>query len=371
MIIIRLLIIRKFTMVFSFIIKAKMSSGKKQHFVPNSYLRQWEFKENRLYIFDLVTQKLHVGDPANICTENHFYTLDYLGEDRRLIDDYLSEIERDGLPRLKEMVRKEDLSQNGRDQAGWFMAAQKIRTPTQKREDEQISFELTKNIIREKIEDPIALRDIVKDLCEKFPDRDVMAEIGDDPKAYFLEQHRKIESDEIAFQMQNHKEKWLSTIPKMMEKVALEYIAGSWFVLQAPRNRGFITSDNPVVTFSFLDNHSMPTKKNVIDVDVTFPLSPHALVLLRYDRGRRIVHMEHSESGKSINELNMRTAMHAERYLFSHNKELLLATVGRYYDAWKTMRAHNSAKAHATNHIPVVDLQKRYLAKMIYRNYGA
>lgn len=288
-----------------------MAKNKFQHFVPRSYQAAWEFAQKSLWLYDLEKQKVHSGNPATLCGEDHLYTFkEFKEEDRLMLDNYMGDIETGGAPVIQKIINREAISDDEREKLSLFIAAQKLRTPTQEKLDEQLSVKM-----------------LEKDLQKKIVIR-------------------------------NHKSMWLKQMVEFLIPATEKYLNADWYILRADRGESFITSDNPVVTISMVRDVPAPTQEDITKTEVTFPLSPHVLILMRYSKRGNIIESEKCENNDSIRELNMRTTMYAQRYIFSQSQELLLATVKRNYRQWEHIRKHDPISPILEGKMSVVEMPK-------------
>lgn len=346
-----------------------MGKKAKQHFVSKSYLSAWCFDEKSIYICDLEKQKIHCGEPKSILYKKNLYTNKAFGEEQKLLlDDLFTEIETDGLPALRKIIKKEKISSEERSKMAWFMAAQKARVPLQMEIAEEIAVKATTQRMLEHIESDEKFDAVVKYLEKKNAKN--IEEIKKDPKKYFENLAKKIREGAFEVSIENKKEYWQIIMFKMLKPLSILYFEADWYVLRAGEGRAFVTSDNPVVTLSDTDNVENPLRENVKNIDVTFPLSPKVMILMKmYGGKRKVYEMPSFEDAESVKELNYRTTAFADRFIISHSEVLLKANLERYYEAWKIIRKNHGIDQISKGRVPTVNPKKEKIPPFILRNY--
>ena len=54
---------------------------KKQHYVPQFYLRSWDISEkNKIYVYDKVIEQKRISNIRDVASENYFYDVDSWGD---------------------------------------------------------------------------------------------------------------------------------------------------------------------------------------------------------------------------------------------------------------------------------------------------
>lgn len=263
---------------------------KKQHYVNQAYLSNfcdqtqsptalWVYDNSFDYMGNFAAYKHRVKTTAQVCYGEFFYE----GNDlpANTVENALATIENDFSLLIKEKVEKRlPLDQKDKETLSLFVAIMEARTQAQ----------------RENV--------------EGFQDR-VIAKVKAMEKQHNVPPRK---SDELEKAKANN-EMFIVNV-----QVAIEinrWQAAEWYILEAPDDFPFITSDNPTLLYDFaLLNSFYGPPAFCKTSELTFPLTPKfAVVANHVDIGGC-----QQASYNEVSEVNNRTVMSSHKHFYSSKK---------------------------------------------------
>lgn len=332
-----------------------MAYKKRQHFVPKAYLKAWAPRaDGKIYVYDLEKEALYLGHPDTLCYENHFYTLEELGEDRLIVDDFFTSIEGPAPSLFQALITQYLISPAQRTSVAQFLAAQMVRTRASMKYILAMNREFTLKTIEEIVADPVRAQEIVDKLQDENPD--VFKGITDSPLSFIQEGLRKIQDGEWRIvDPENKRPVWVPVMFMLLRGLTARYDAATWHILHTSQSQALITNDSPVVSFTHVQQPDMPFAPGDI-TETVFPLGLHHAILMRYGGPAVVARADVPETRDAVRDFNRRMVMYADRYVFSHSQQLLLAEVARNRVDWLARQGSNRARGHARGIIPAVHL---------------
>ncbi len=218
------------------------SDTRRQHYVPQSYLKGFENSSGNICCFDKVEKKSFQTNTRNIGQENWFYD----DEGEQETEEKLSELEGQFKPILEQILGKENidcLSQRQKETLADFLANQAVRT-------------------RERREH---MKQTLKGLKEELEGENLQGAMEAFYKTLENEEIREDRSRDLQKEMlQNH-----------IDEIKELLLQHDWILLENNSDIPFWTSDNPVVMFNPLNQ---PNRGNLgfasKGIQIYFPLSP-------------------------------------------------------------------------------------------------
>ena len=284
-----------------------MAGPKKHHYVQRAYLHRWSDKDGDIYICDLANGNIHKGPAKSAAWGKYYYCLEDPDhpEYRFEIEEFLANyIEDPANPLIDKLDQETELNQAEKSHLALYIAFQRTRVPYFKK----FSDELTEIFHKE------AMLKILKD--EKLFGR-FMAENAEKHK--ILKRIPSREEMIKAIEEGRVKMKYprASSLKSMLEvSVPLsDLYSGLQWILLRGKGSAYITSDNPATTMSFAK------KTGDSRGETTFPISPQHCILIDQEIQGKVAIVEEEES--DVWEVNRRTLLHATRYLFGNNQNLL------------------------------------------------
>ncbi len=223
-------------------------SNDLDHFVPQTYLKQWICSEHqRLHVFNKDTQKTFMPMPKGICAERGGSTNEFLDNPRQ-IEEFLEGFE-SAYPPALDSVKNGQYDETSILCISKFIAAVNVCSPTARRT--QIPF----------------LEKILETSAKGY----------DHHKDFQRPPGKKISDyiDSGTMRVDVHERYPESIAVGILDEVVSELTNSKWELLINRKNEPFITSDFPVA----IGKHSSDPRFN----SKLFPLSPHLAVKIEPD----------------------------------------------------------------------------------------
>ncbi|MCM2590491.1 DUF4238 domain-containing protein [Rossellomorea marisflavi] len=287
-----------------------MSHPVKQHIVPQTYLKKFSIDLKDIWVYQKDTNNFRYQRIKNVPIIKDFYTavtdmgeklydIEYLfSEDIEPdLNDYVSFFINRDFNRLTFMKKK----------FAYFIASQKLRTVKMR------------NIIDKEIE--VAFK--TGEPGEWFDDYSVQefatTYFYKGEKITLQEFKERADGREAEVPLNVKKDCYLQFFPDKLIRYAEELTSQSWSYLFAPQGRAFITSDNPVIIESEIDDPTFPLQGGI------FPLTKEiALNLNAKEETFRTL------GAKEMRKVNQQIVRNSHRFLFSHDEAFLKHNVEKY-----------------------------------------
>lgn len=286
-----------------------MSKVKRQHFVPQSYLKRWAREENKnqIFVFDKERQCSFSSAIKSVASSNYFYDfpaelLEHKEEihkkakedgisievvdlliNEQAIEKALSEIEGRANDILERAIKKIDdvsafpeayiahyeiFSDESRDMLAYFIALQFSRT-------EDIRFSMEE--IDEKLYKEWSWL-IMQNLDKAQHDKELTDTVGKDrvvdlkkavDKGQWTKDSYTIKVHPIYTKMQH-----IGLIFELAEEISKYLISYKWLITRNFSELPYYTSDNPVVKKANLEHSFYSHGFNSKGIEIHFPISP-------------------------------------------------------------------------------------------------
>lgn len=281
-----------------------MSNPKKQHYVPQTYLRQFTGDNGTLSIYDMVKKEFRKQKPSAVGYSTHFYTVEIEGEKDYFIEKYLAEHVDVLYPDLLlKISNKQIFNAADRKKLGIFLAAQYLRTPAQRKNYNRMIQQETKQINR-----------LVHSAREN------LGQLTDAMKNQKIAKVIK----EGTYEVNVPKERSLYFLLSFIEEMATMLTKQNIIILEACKKSEFITSDNPYTMVKDKWARGLPGF-GIINTTKVIPFSPKYLLLLK-DVGDKVLYPQ-IVSSKEVRVYNQHITNWADRYLFAKNEYILKSMV--------------------------------------------
>lgn len=315
-----------------------MADTKKEHYVPQCYLENFEGENNRIKVYDKAIMQVRSQLKSEIAAENYFYDINFdkmiesIGSDKyqSVIDDikeiagiddwdtikntilnpkhiekeFLCKIEGIYGPLLKEIIKK---SYNGNE---WVI---KNCHPFSEEEKIHLALFLAIQSIRTK-----AYRDTMKQIVEKtYETLAYKQQMNDDnalPKDAF-----RVKANDDFIKLQHSGILLDEEVAIHFAETLMDHI---WVMYVNKTDQPFYTSDNPVLTIPHKRDKYMSYSGFASDgVEVVFPVSPYLLIAmyekkwhLKFYKDRTFIPIYNKEI---VNYYNQTQAVHSFRCVYS------------------------------------------------------
>jgi hypothetical protein len=284
---------------------------KANHYVAQSYQARFCDNEGLIWVFDKETKRVNPQPPKTTAVITHLYTTETTeGEKTDIVERKIFEpLDGDIIPLISRWIEPGYHIPNADiPQMAYFLAFQHARVPRTLAMFRELGEMMHIEFVKHSAADKKGMDEAYERFAKDAPaDSLVTREQYQDWFAEFDKYWKFKLKDEFVLAMCVK-----CVVPNYYETLTKMH----WCIVDAPRDGFFITCDAPVVSVA-------PAAPGAIhlgcctaspDFEVNFPLSPKVCVLIRKVKGQQRFRC----SAKYVNLLNYRTALMAERYIFSH-----------------------------------------------------
>lgn len=295
---------------------------KKQHYVPQCYLKAWEVPgKHQVYVYDKEQQKSRINNIEDVASSRYFY--DFSLRDilpKHALDKLLKNVEGIDVDVKLQSVEKSlsieierpyanfltKIIKDARNATKWCLKNCYFLNPDAK---EAFAGLLAIQYVR-----TAHVRNLIRDLSDEI--NQFAGRVGASPQA--LEEYRTLTKEEaknIHLQMLMEDEH--------LSEIAFHLCRLKWVLGINRTGRSFLTSDNPICNVPHCNNGPMPmaglTSKGI---EVFIPLSPDCILIMRdgdYHKPFANMDMRYIEIGDKeiVDSYNAFVGMLAERSIYS------------------------------------------------------
>jgi len=253
-----------------------------------------------------------------VAYSHNFYTVDTVDEkDSSEAEDAFAKVENRCMPIIKQIVGgKTDFPNADYADLAIYIALQYWRTPTARARMDKISKVIATHELRDKLRqistEPEQYEELSRDFSDEHPDIILppMEDIG------------KLSNTDIVLEFAWDNGSYIQAVFGMAEEIASGLLNSHWFVLKAPSNSQFVTTDNPVIMR--LTRPLRPSEAPAILLPGTekyFPLSSRCCLAITDGGWTGIRHLKATTN--NVRAINRLAFMQAEKYVISGSMPLL------------------------------------------------
>ena len=284
---------------------------KGQHFIPRLHLKHFAGQDpkGQVWTFDKNSGASRSAVPEETAVQNHFYSVEQDdGTYDTGLEEFLASAESSASPVYENLIAgKVPAKDQKRADFAAFLAHMYVRTPAKRREAANMIGRYTQIINYAYASNDTAFETLT---------RDVEQEIGKPISPEDKQMIREMLIDPSTYRLRIPKEETFSALAAADKLVQIFFNMG-WSVLR-PRHGFFITSDNPVVRqVDPKTCHSIYGDQGFLNntAQITFPLTPQALLILRWvENPAPSVTVE----PERVDHLNGLRAYYADQFLYAH-----------------------------------------------------
>jgi hypothetical protein len=287
-----------------------MSTPKRQHTIPRLHLQHFAGAEGRVFNYDAIAGKVWAATPEETAVETHFYSAELAdGSIDTSIEAHLSQIESSAAPVYVGLLSGRIPGQNQeRADFAHFLGLIYSRTGAMRRMAAELYGKMLQVQMHFTGSHPKAFEAVIQSR---------EAELGRQMTPEEREAARRGLLDPSKFEFEIPKGVTFRALG-LADELAPIFFRMNWYLIEAAEGY-FITSDNPLVREVRRDTrHPVYGDMGFANktAEVTFPLSPHKLLLLAWsDAPRRA-----SVPLDSVRRANEARAAQSDRFLYSHLK---------------------------------------------------
>ena len=298
-----------------------MNTPKKQHYIPQFYLKF--FCDNGyLWVYDRNNKEIRKQPPKTTAFKKHYYSVtEENGDVNTDIEKMLAEIESKGKIIIEKLNNYEDISIQNKEEFSLFLNFMFTRVPAFEKQTNELSEKLFKFIAKFSSSNRNYMENILKQMEKEKgePSTDSVDELIDFIQGgeYSIKFHR----DLSLMQM-------LTTGTDLWKY----FLNMDWVILHSPKNKTFITNDNPFMLFppaNFRPNGFYGYGIMTPGASKCFPLTTTSCLLILDWQGDKSIIIHKNIDREFIRTFNLDIARFSTRFLFSCSKALLESLVKR------------------------------------------
>lgn len=289
-------------------------------------MRLFAAADGKLYILNKEHGTVRETSSKGVAHSYDFYTVDTVDEkDSSEVEDAFTKVENRCIPIIKQLIKGDSAFPNA-DYAdlAFYIALQYWRTPTARAKMDNISKIMVTAELRNKLRqistDPEQYEELVRDFSKEHPDIKLppMDRIGKMSQA-------NISLEEFAWDNGN----FVQSIFRMADEIAAGLLRSHWFVLTAPSQSQFVTTDNPVIMH--ITRPLQPFELPAILLpgsDKYLPLNSKYCLAITDGKWSGVGHLKVTKN--KVRAINRLACLQAEKYVISGSRPLLQSLLSLY-----------------------------------------
>ena len=213
---------------------------KKQHYIPQFYLKNFSQDGERVYIYDKAKGErgeIRYQTTVEVAHQNHFYTYRTKKGTKENLEDFFCQFEGDAATIIEKVHKERKITQEEKEKLALFVAFLHTRTPASKARTEEMINKTGEKISRMmfKIEPKERLKKFFKEKeGREFSDEEI-----DDLVDFAVNPKRS----RIEFEVPN--EYWIKLMLETGAEIAPLFFGMDWLFVFTDSPYALITSDNP------------------------------------------------------------------------------------------------------------------------------
>lgn len=218
----------------------KMPNTKKQHYIPQFYLKNFSHDQNHIHVYDKkIGEKgeFRYQTTTDIAHENHFYTYRTKKGTNENLEDFFCQFEGDAAAIIEKVYRTHQITNEEKEKLALFVAFIYTRTPSFKARTEEMHTAMGETILRKMI------KMAPKEWLRKFYKEKLGKAITDKKLDDFIDFATNPKRSKVEYTYPN--EYWIKVMLEMGAKTAPIFFGMNWLFLFTDKPYAFITSDNP------------------------------------------------------------------------------------------------------------------------------
>lgn len=286
-----------------------------QHYVPR-FLLDYFTEEKVLWVYDRKSHQYRTQSSKTTTGENAFYVFAKKnGELSMALEEMFSQIEGAAAGLIKSLSAEENnLDLQGKADLATFLSALYLRVPSSLKRTEEMSVQMSKEFMSRATRfDPHfekGMNAVEIKLGEKISKKQ-----RDEIRKTFIDKD---------YDLRFPKEHMLKTMIQMLQEFYIIFAQMEWTVLRAPKNKAFITSDNPAFTFNIKPEGFWGSGIGILapNCETMAVLTPKIVVFLSQIHNPDSIEYV-TASPQLVDNINFRTAVCSSRFVVSHSEKLL------------------------------------------------
>lgn len=290
-----------------------MSTPKRHHYLPQFYLKEFADPSDKVWLYDRETGKLWHTHVKDVCVETHYYSITKPdGSKDPSLEKIFSGMESKAKNVIDKLNKNEPITEEEKAELAMFIAFQFVRVPG-------FEHEINDNaekIMKKMAEVAFCSEERAKIMLSKHKETNAKEHVEVTPKE--LVEFVKKDGYNIVF----NREFSLAMSVKLSREFYDLFMQMNWVFLMAPKDKAFVTSDNP---FMLLPPKNY--KPGIYGVGLItegakkiIPLSSRVCLYMG-DHGNNV--LGYKVQLQDLKSINLNGAVNSTRYVIARDKALL------------------------------------------------
>ena len=292
-----------------------------QHYVPR-FLLEYFTAEGVLWVYDRKLNQFRTQSAKATAGEKAYYVFTKKdGEMSTALEEMFSQIEGVASILVKDLeAEKKNLDEQGKVDMATFLAALYLRVPNSFGRTEAMSTKMIKEYMSRATRFDEHFHKTMEEI-EKKHGEVISKKQREEIQKSFIDKN---------YDLRFPKEHMLKSMMQMFQEFYLIFAQMEWVILEAPRGKSFITSDNPAFTFNIKPEGFWGSGIGILapNCESTAVLTPRFCVFLSQKNNPDSISYVKATS-KLVDNINFRTAICSSRFVVSHSEALLKKWVKR------------------------------------------
>jgi hypothetical protein len=214
--------------------------AKKQHYIPQFYLKNFSHDNSHVYVYDKrIGEKgqIRYQTTTEVAHENHFYTYRTKMGTKENLEDFFGNFESIASTIIDKVYREKNMTLNEKEYLSMFVALMYTRTPAFKERTESMHTKMGEKVSR------MMIKMTPKETLRKFYKEKLGKTLTDEELADIVDFGTNPKRSRIGFTYP--REFWIKTMLELSAKIAPYFFGMSWVFLYTDKPYAFISSDNP------------------------------------------------------------------------------------------------------------------------------
>lgn len=281
-----------------------MSQARRHHFVPRFVLNGFAREDGRVCVYEKGRPGPRWVGTRDAGVSRDFYTVDTMERERnhQIIEDLMAKVDGLGSNGLRKLLQQEPLGAQERADFAYFLAMAYLRVPAFRDFNQHMMEGFYKHSFAGVAQDDEWFTDLTRwmelNQGEQMPD-----DVREDIRRMYLDQ---------SYSLTFHPEDHLRLLP-LAADWSLSIQRMGWELLEAPKRRAFVTSDNPLV----MVNCKVPNRVGALrnpDVSVSYALSRRILLVATW-AGSAVARRRAKDS--EVSQFNRWAVRAASRFVYA------------------------------------------------------
>ncbi len=291
-----------------------MNTPKRHHYVPRFYLKHFTDADGFIWAYDRKTKEYRRQSIKNTAVQQNYYKVRTKNGDDAGIERLFSLIEGNAAKAIKKIKNKKTLDINERQYLAAFVSFQITRVPDYRKEINETMEKLIKMINKDRFSSVREAKEVIEQHGEKLQKKPTPEEI-----------YEFVQKGEYGVKIP--REFAAKSMLRMGNEFVPLFLSMKWEFWYAHKQSAFITTDNP---FTIIPSSNHDKFRGVglatPGANKIMPLGKDVCLFIR-ELGEDM--FGKTVEKKSVRGVNIWSAITSDRFIYSHDKNLLRFIVER------------------------------------------